>query len=177
MSKRTQSSVAWILTAVLLLSCTMLYLESRKTIENLPSQALLLQMGDRKASRKVKGYMEHVLQEVWGNPDRSDAETMVWETEDGAITVRADGQGKITGCCVRRIGDLPVLHDMAYMTHEEMETWLLGRLGDQLSPIWNSPDAEKTMQLIWDLPPHSPHRAITVDIDHLGIVSNADFTD
>ena len=177
MSRKIQNSVLLVVIFVFLSSCWMLYTENRKSDENLPSLDQLLLMESDKADRRVTGYMEHQLLETWGKPDRSDAETLIWKTQDGAVIAFTDTQGKIIRCQMTRIIDLPILYDVAFMEDQEMVSRLLGRFADQITPVWDRPDETGLQLFSWHLPPHSPHRALTVEVDRWGRVCDAKFRD
>ena len=162
---------------ILLLSCWMLLYEQRKTSDNLPESTACLHMEDRALNRRVSGYLENQLLEVWGNPSYADAHSLVWKLEDGALSVKRDSQGKAVSCRALRIEDLPVLNDIAAMTEEEISICLTGRFTDQLSPIWGEADGEKDGDLIWNLPLHSPHREVSLLINDWGMVLSAKFKD
>lgn len=177
MSRKTNRLVVTMLTVVLLCSCFMLLWENSKTIENLPSLDAVLQMDENKVDSKVSGYMEHQIIEVWGKPDRSDTETLVWILPEGSVTVRADTMGKIVFCGRKRMEDLPVLRELAHMNEQEMHTWVLGQAADHLTSKWHRPNRIDRQLFTWRLPVHSDHQEVTVEVDQWGIIENARFND
>lgn len=177
MSQKTTGWVSAVLALVLLLSCYMLGLEHRKTSENLPALETLLQMDDAKIDSRISGYTEYQLIENWGKPSRSDTETMVWRLPEGVVTVQADRKGRVISCSGKRTGDLPLLDEFAHMEEYEINTWLLGRFADQVAAVWERPDSMGRKLFTWDLPPDSPHMAVTVEVNQWGMIQNAQFND
>lgn len=163
--------------AVLLISCLMLLYENRKTNDNLPSGEACLAMEDTALKRRVSGYMEHQLLEVWGNPSYNDPHNLVWKLPEGALIVSSDSQGKVVSCIAHRMVDLPVLNRIASMSEKELTACLSGWYADQVRLIWGEPEEENQNEIDWRLPVHSPHRLVSIEVNEWNMVISARFQD
>lgn len=177
MSRNMRKLLIVILVFILLASFGMIIYENRKTNDNLPSLERTLLMEEGEADSKVKGYMEHQLLDVWGKPQHSDSETMVWILTDGALMTRSNAQGKVEGCKLKRMGELPRLEELGVLSGKETNNLLPGYFAEQLTEAWGEPEDQKVNTMTWKLPEGSAHKTITVETKKWGMVSGAEFTD
>ena len=152
MGKGFTTALVSFLIAVLLISVFMIFYEGRKSTDSLPPLEEFFQMGEEDANGKLKGYQENQLLEAWGKPSHSNEEEMVWELPEGVLLVTSDGQGKISGCAIKRTAELPPLEAFSDMSMGRLAKWMIGRFQNQVIAIWGEPDREEENWSYWHLP-------------------------
>lgn len=177
MSPNMRKYLSIFLILVMLCSFFMIFLRNRKSSENLPELSQIFQMSQSAANAKLSGFQEHQLLDVWGKPDHSDRSTMVWTLPEGNLMTLSNDQGRITGCSIRHLEDLPPFLEISSLSREQLSQSLTGLFGEQLKNAWGIPGSEDEKQICWSFPEGSAHREVTVSLQQWGMVTEADFRD
>lgn len=177
MSRNMRKFLIIFLVFIILASFWRIFYENRKTTDNLPSLERTLLTDAGEVNKKLSGYMEHQLLEVWGKPNHSDSETMIWVTPEGMVRTTSNSQGEIQTCSVKLKKDVLPLEEVGELSEEDVNRMLTERISNQLTTAWGEPEEREDNSLIWKLPEGSSHKALCVELGKWGIVGNAKFID